>query len=180
MKKLLCIVPLVLLFCFTIACQDKAVAAELKKLKDNSRVENENRELARVFHLAWAKRDYGLIRSSCVPDMPYYSPSNTKQTDSVEDLIKFADSIYVALSDYHIKIEEIIAEGNMVSLRAVVSGIQIGEILGVPASGKRIEWGQILMFRIENGKITEMREDYDALGLMQQLGMELKPKEVKK
>jgi predicted ester cyclase len=35
----------------------------------------------------------------------------------------------------------------------------------------------MLFFRVENGKIVEMREDADILGLMQQLGMELKPKE---
>jgi hypothetical protein len=46
-----------------------------------------------------------------------------------------------------------------------------------PATGKKLEWGQILIFRVENGKIVEMWEDWDALGLMQQLGMELKPKE---
>jgi hypothetical protein len=36
------------------------------------------------------------------------------------------------------------------------------------------------MARISNGKIVEAREDYDVLGMMTQLGMELKPKEVKK
>jgi predicted ester cyclase len=36
------------------------------------------------------------------------------------------------------------------------------------------------MLRIRNGKIVEERETGDMLGLMQQLGMELKPKAVKK
>jgi hypothetical protein len=34
--------------------------------------------------------------------------------------------------------------------------------------------------RMENGKIVEEREEWDMPGFMQQLGMELKPKEVKK
>jgi len=33
------------------------------------------------------------------------------------------------------------------------------------------------MTRIENGKIVEDKEEVDQLGFMQQLGMELKPKE---
>jgi len=36
------------------------------------------------------------------------------------------------------------------------------------------------MARISNGKIAEAREDYDVLGMMTQLGMELKPIATKK
>jgi predicted ester cyclase len=34
-----------------------------------------------------------------------------------------------------------------------------------------------MISRIENGKIVEDKEEIDRLGMMQQLGMELKPKE---
>jgi hypothetical protein len=40
--------------------------------------------------------------------------------------------------------------------------------------------GGVWIGRIANGKIVEAREDGDALGWMQQLGMELRPKEAKK
>jgi purine nucleoside permease len=48
MKKLLCIVPLVLLFCFTIACQDKADMAELERYKAQAKVEQQNEVLLRT------------------------------------------------------------------------------------------------------------------------------------
>ena len=38
----------------------------------------------------------------------------------------------------------------------------------------------ILISRIVNGKVVEQREEFDLLGFMQQLGMELKPKETEK
>jgi hypothetical protein len=37
-----------------------------------------------------------------------------------------------------------------------------------------------MMTRIENGKLVEDKEEYDGLGFMIQLGMELKPKEGEK
>jgi len=43
-----------------------------------------------------------------------------------------------------------------------------------------LRFPSIIMTRIINGKILVEREEYDALTLMQQLGMELKPKAVKK
>ncbi len=51
---------------------------------------------------------------------------------------------------------------------------------GIPATGNKIEGSNIILMRIENGKIVEEREEADMLGLMMQLGMELKPKEGKK
>ena len=55
-----------------------------------------------------------------------------------------------------------------------------GEIQGIPPTGNKIEASGIMIHRVENGKVVEDREEADMLGLMQQLGMELKPKEVKK
>jgi predicted ester cyclase len=51
-----------------------------------------------------------------------------------------------------------------------------GSIQGIPASGNKIELSGIAVVRIENGKVVEEREESDMLGLMQQLGRELKPK----
>ncbi len=52
--------------------------------------------------------------------------------------------------------------------------------MGIPATGNKYESSGILINRIENGKIVEAREELDQLGMMMQLGMELKPKEEEK
>ena len=49
--------------------------------------------------------------------------------------------------------------------------------MGIPATGNKIESSGILIARIENGKVVEQREEFDMMGFMQQLGMELKPRE---
>jgi predicted ester cyclase len=59
-------------------------------------------------------------------------------------------------------------------------GTHQGEFAGIPATGNKVEISGIMIGRIENGKIVEEREEMDMLGLFMQLGMELKPKEVKK
>jgi steroid delta-isomerase-like uncharacterized protein len=180
MKRLFCVIPLVFLLCFVAGCQDKAAMAELEQFKAQAAVEEQNLELARNVHLAWTKRNYDLIRSSCAPDMVYYSPSNTKQLDNIEKLIEFAEVYFASFPNYEVSIEDGIAKGDKVALRAIWRGANEGEFMGIPATGNKIEFGQTLFFRFENGKIVEMWEDYDSLGMMQQLGMELKPKEVKK
>jgi hypothetical protein len=47
MKKLLYNVSLVLLFCFTLACQNKAARAELEKYKAQTTLEKQNKEVVR-------------------------------------------------------------------------------------------------------------------------------------
>jgi predicted ester cyclase len=51
------------------------------------------------------------------------------------------------------------------------SGTQHGELMGVPATGKKATWGQIIIFRFANGQIVESWSNEDLLGLMQQLGV---------
>ena len=74
-------------------------------------------------------------------------------------------------------IEEIIAEGDKVMTRASMSGVQKGALEGIPPTGKTINISIFTVFRVVNGKIAEEWEIYDSLGMMQQLGMELRPKE---
>ncbi len=78
-------------------------------------------------------------------------------------------------------IEEIIADGNMVSVRYTFQATHKGELMGVPATGKQFSFPVLYMFRFEEGKIQEDWIDWDSLfSLTMQLGMELKPKEGEK
>jgi predicted ester cyclase len=42
--------------------------------------------------------------------------------------------------------------------------------MGVPPSGKRVEVAGVTISRIEGGKIVEEWDNYDALGMMQDIG----------
>jgi predicted ester cyclase len=77
-------------------------------------------------------------------------------------------------------IEDIFAKGDKVVLRVTFRAILKEDYMGVPTKGKIWEQSQIAIFRIENGKIVEMRGEGNELGTMMQLGMELKPKEGEK
>jgi predicted ester cyclase len=73
-----------------------------------------------------------------------------------------------------------VAHGDMVVVRFTGGGTHMGEYQGLLPTGKKTEASGMWMARISNGKIAEAREDYDVLGMMTQLGMELKPIAAKK
>jgi predicted ester cyclase len=76
---------------------------------------------------------------------------------------------------YRITVEEMVAEGDAVVIRAVVSGTHAGEAriggIRVPATGKPATWRGFVLFRIAGGKIAEEWAVTDNLGLLQQLGV---------
>jgi predicted ester cyclase len=52
-----------------------------------------------------------------------------------------------------------------------------GEFQGIPPTGKKIEYGTLQLWIIKEGKIAVLWLQGDILMMMNQLGMELKPKQ---
>ena len=73
--------------------------------------------------------------------------------------------------DYQTLIEDMIAEGEKVAARIKMTGTHTGEFMGIPATGKRVEFTGIYIARISNGKILEHWGEEDSLSLLQQLGV---------
>jgi predicted ester cyclase len=72
--------------------------------------------------------------------------------------------------DLVIYIEDVMADGDMVSTRGYFTGTHQGGFMGVPASGESILVKYIDQWRIEDGQAVESWVSLDLLGLMQQIG----------
>ena len=76
-----------------------------------------------------------------------------------------------AFPDSEFTLADVVAEGDKVAYRASWSGTQKGEIQGIPPTGKRITITSVGVWRIADGKLTEVWSFTDTLGMMQQLGL---------
>src|SRR5215210_5252608 len=88
----------------------------------------------------------------------------------IEGLGQFVSMIRSALPDLHITLEGDIAEGDKVVSRWGAQGTHQGELMGIAPTGNEVAITGITIHRIEEGKIVEEWENWDALGLMQQIG----------
>jgi steroid delta-isomerase-like uncharacterized protein len=70
----------------------------------------------------------------------------------------------------HWQVNEIIATHDRVVTRWTGTGVHQTELMGVPATGRRIRVEAISVMRIEDGKIAEHWCAWDTLGLLQQIG----------
>jgi steroid delta-isomerase-like uncharacterized protein len=75
-----------------------------------------------------------------------------------------------AFPDIQLKIEDQIAEGDKVVTRWTATGTHKGDLFGLGPTGKQTTIGGITIDRFKGDKIAESWDNWDALGLMQQLG----------
>ena len=87
-----------------------------------------------------------------------------------DQLKRYVADTKAALHDSQVTVKAIIAEGDSVAVHVTLSVTHAGEFMGIAATGKRITITATAILRIVNGKIAEVYEDYDALGMMKQIG----------
>jgi steroid delta-isomerase-like uncharacterized protein len=178
MKKYLCVIPLLVLLCFVIGCQDKAAMADLEKYKAQAALEEQNKAVVLRFLDAMQKRDIEALKETLSPDYVWrdLSGENGTREDNLEGL-KWQMS---AFPDMAYSNEHIFAKGDLVVHRWTFRGTHTGGDKDLPATGKKVAYMGISIQRVENGKIVEEWEAADTMSLYDQLGYEMKPKEEKK
>jgi len=94
---------------------------------------------------------------------------------SLDEFIALQKSFLSTFPDQQVRLDSIIAEGNLVAIRATYLGTQTGPMGEFPATGKSVDGPFIAFFRIESGKIAELWVEWDNVSLLNQLGL-LPPK----
>lgn len=105
------------------------------------------------------------------PDYVGHDPSSPEEVRGIKEAKQYAAAYREAFPDLEATTEDQIAEGDKVASRYTFRGTHQGELMGIASSGNRVEVTGMVISRIEGGKIAEDWSNYDALGLMQQLGV---------
>jgi steroid delta-isomerase-like uncharacterized protein len=90
--------------------------------------------------------------------------------DLVEQYTQSITASRTAFPDLFVTVEDQIAEGDRVATRFMARGIHRGPFLGVPPTNRQVILSAIHIHRIENGRIAEVWEELNLLGLLQQIG----------
>ena len=78
--------------------------------------------------------------------------------------------VVAAFPDAHVTIDDIFGQGNQVVVRVVVSGTQEGLILGIPASGRHVQWDGVDVYRLSDGKISNIWAGDDWTAILNDTG----------
>jgi predicted ester cyclase len=81
----------------------------------------------------------------------------------------FFDRMRSAFSNMHIETHEAISEGDMVALRWTATMVHTGEFGGMPPTNKQLTVTGISMARFKNGQLNECWQNWDMLGMVEQI-----------
>src|SRR5918997_1303555 len=71
--------------------------------------------------------------------------------------------------------EDVIVAGDKVTVRSTIRGTHQGDLLGIPPTGRAVEFMAIDIHRVEGGRIAETWHIEDYLSLLFQLGATIQP-----
>lgn len=94
-----------------------------------------------------------------------------------QELIDHILSSEVAFPEYRLDVEEMVAEGELVTVRGTVSGVNRGPLKDLPPTNREVSFAIFITYRVVNEKIVEHWMLTDDLAWMKQLGLIPSPSE---
>jgi steroid delta-isomerase-like uncharacterized protein len=117
-----------------------------------SMIQNNHKEVVRTFFEIYNTRNYELAYQCLAED---YMDHSLPQVRSLEDAIAILRSTHQSFPDICVVIDDLIAEHEHVVFRGRFSATHLGDFLGHPASGARVEFEAIEIFKVKERKIIE-------------------------
>jgi steroid delta-isomerase-like uncharacterized protein len=179
MKKLCMILPLALILCFMVGCQDKEVMAELEEFKAKAAVEEQNKEIVREALTLIDEGNLDRFKELLSEDFALTAPGMPEPWNT-NMLLQAIKEFYLAFPDSKHVIEDMVADSDKIAIKLYLEGTHKMEYEGIPATGKKVKISAIFWITITDGRIKNWWNQEDSLGMMMQLGFELKPKEGEK
>ncbi len=125
----------------------------------------------RLFDELWNKGNLPVADELIAPTYTHHDASTPDVGRGPESEKKRVTHYRNAFPDMRLTIEDIIAEGETVIVRWSCRGQHKGELNGIAPTGKQFAISGVTISRFANGKVVEGFVNWDALGLMQQLGV---------
>ncbi|MEW5829346.1 MAG: ester cyclase [Chloroflexota bacterium] len=128
-----------------------------------------NKNIARQAMKALDERNLDGVVADASPSCRFHGWA--PEALDVEGYKGFMGGLLAAFPDSRIIVDDVIAGDGRVAVRHRLRGTHLAELQGIPPTGKPVEAGGIVIFRIENGRIAEAWLNADMMGMMQQMGV---------
>jgi steroid delta-isomerase-like uncharacterized protein len=104
------------------------------------------------------------------PAFRFHNASTPDLGHGPEAVRRLMAPYWAAFPDLRGEIHDVIATEDKAVIRASAHGTHSGPLMGIPATGRRIEYGVIAILQIADGQIAAHWDEADIAGLVQQIG----------
>ena len=121
-----------------------------------------------IFEKGWNQQHFDEF-ASFLSESIQFNFRGTQQVTNLAGLKALVAFWRAAFPDLHFRVNEIIAENDLVAANMVFTGTHQGQWKGVPPTGEKIRVEEMMFFRFEQGKIVELWEVFDEREMLDQL-----------
>ena len=118
----------------------------------------------------WDKGELPVADEIIAADFVDHDPVSG-QRSGLDGYKEMVGAFRAAFPDLRVKNEDVIVEGDKVVARWTARGTHRGALMNIPPTGRQVTLKGVDILRIEGGKIAERWGEFDALGMLQQLGV---------
>lgn len=125
----------------------------------------------RVFEEIWNHKKLNAVDELMAANYVHHDPQSPVVSSGTESYKQFVSHYLKAFPDLHFTIDDEVADEQTIVSRWTATGTHQGDLPGIPRTGRKFSVTGISMARVKNGKFIESWNNWDTLGLMQQLGV---------
>jgi steroid delta-isomerase-like uncharacterized protein len=122
----------------------------------------------RILEQAFNHGDLSAIDDGFTPDALIHDPG--LELHGPGELRRGLEGLRQVFPDFHFTVLDTLAQDDKVAVRYRGEGTHRAEFLGVPATGRRVDYTGIVWVRLEEDRIAEFWAQPDQLGVLKQLG----------
>lgn len=139
-------------------------------------IEDNKEVVRRYYEEAFNEGRTDLLEELIAKDVVNHDPVSNEtltpeEARGFEGFVRHVEGAREAFPDATVTIEDVIAEGDEVLVRFTFEGTHEGRFVGIEPTGNRIRGTNMVLMRLEDGKIVERWEESDSLDLLRQLGV---------
>jgi predicted ester cyclase len=127
-------------------------------------------ERKNMMRRALEDRDLALIEKNIGQNYVLHLADGTEMVGPGQ-YIKFVNALVAAMPDIQYKVEDIVADGDTIAIRASFTGTNTGPLRAIPPTGRKVSMREAFFFRWEGDKVVEEWSFINYMALMQQLGL---------
>ena len=123
----------------------------------------------RLQDAVWSRGDMAALDELLAPDFVCHLPGMPEWRGPA-GVAEVVCSLRAAFPDWHERVDELVAEGDLVASRYTSTGTHLGTFWGIAPSGRRVTVAEMALFRFAGDRIAEQWNVTDLLGLLRQIG----------
>ena len=125
----------------------------------------------RLIEEVWNNQKHDLINDLIASNHKYIDVNSPDAGTGPEGYKKLVALYTTAFPDVQLKLNDTVSEGDKIVMAWTATGTHKGDLRGIAPTNKKISIEGVTISRHANGKLVESRVNWDALGMMQQLGV---------